>query len=101
MVTGTSFHEDCGGAVRSGLGGSRAPDSIGKTSIAEVPSVRSGQALRLRATGAVSGSQSVRRSAQDDDSAGKPEEKQQYREAVCEKCGLAQRGRKSGQTSLA
>jgi hypothetical protein len=42
---------------------------MGKISTAEV--------LRLRATSAVSPDQSVRRCAQDDDSAGEPEEKQQ------------------------
>jgi hypothetical protein len=41
---------------------------MGKTSTAEV--------LRLRATSAVSGDKTVRRSAQDDDSVGEPEEKQ-------------------------
>jgi hypothetical protein len=44
----------------SGFGGRKAPNSMGKISIAEV--------LRLRATSAVSRNQSVRRSAQDDDS---------------------------------
>src|ERR1700733_13173356 len=48
----------CPGA---GCGGGKAPSSMGKISIAEV--------LRLRATSAVSRDKSVRRSAQDDDSA--------------------------------
>src|SRR5271154_1060785 len=42
----------------SGVGGRKAPSSMGKISTAEV--------LRLRATGAVSRDKSVRRSAQDD-----------------------------------
>jgi hypothetical protein len=42
--------------------GRKAPSSMGKISTAEV--------LRLRATSAVSGDKSVRRSAQDDDSVG-------------------------------
>ena len=46
----------------SGFGGRKAPNSMGKISIAEV--------LRLRATSAVSRDKSVRRSAQDDDSVG-------------------------------
>jgi hypothetical protein len=46
----------------SGFGGRKAPSSIGKVSTAEV--------LRLRATSTVSRNQSVRRSAQDDDSVG-------------------------------
>ena len=46
----------------SGFGGRKAPSRMGKISIAEV--------LRLRATSAVSRDQSVRRSAQDDDSVG-------------------------------
>jgi hypothetical protein len=46
----------------SGFGGRKAPSSMGKISTAEV--------LRLRATSAVSRNQSVRRSAQDDDSVG-------------------------------
>src|SRR6202041_355137 len=45
-----------------GLRGRKAPSSMGKISTAEV--------LRLRATSAVSRDQSVRRSAQDDDSVG-------------------------------
>ena len=53
----------------SGFCGRKAPSSMGKISTAEV--------LRLRATNAVSGDQSVRRSAQDDDSVGEREEKQQ------------------------
>jgi hypothetical protein len=53
----------------SGFGGRKAPNSMGKISSAEV--------LRLRATSAVSRNQSVRRSAQDDDSVGEPKEKQQ------------------------
>jgi hypothetical protein len=46
----------------SGFGGRKAPSSMGKISIAGV--------LRLRATSTVSRNQSVRRSAQDDDSVG-------------------------------
>ena len=46
----------------SGFGGRKAPSSMGKISTAEV--------LRLRAASAVSRDQSVRRSAQDDDSVG-------------------------------
>ncbi len=46
----------------SGLGGRKAPNSMGKIKTAEV--------LRLRATSSVSRNQSVRRSAQDDDSVG-------------------------------
>jgi hypothetical protein len=46
----------------SGFGGRKAPSSVGKMSTAEV--------LRLRATNTVSRNQSVRRSAQDDDSVG-------------------------------
>jgi hypothetical protein len=46
----------------SGFGGRKAQNSMGKISTAEV--------LRLRATSAVSRNQSVRRSAQDDDSVG-------------------------------
>jgi hypothetical protein len=53
----------------SGFGGRKARSSMGKISNAEV--------LRLRATSAVSRDQSVTRSAQDDDSVGEPEEKQQ------------------------
>ena len=45
-----------------GFGGRKAPSSMGKISAAEV--------LRLRATSTVSRNQSVRRSAQDDDSVG-------------------------------
>jgi hypothetical protein len=45
-----------------GVGGRKALSSMGKLSIAEV--------LRLRATSAVPRDQSVRRSAQDDDSVG-------------------------------
>jgi hypothetical protein len=44
----------------SGFGGRKAPSSMGEISTAEV--------LRLRATSAVSPDQSMRRSAQDDDS---------------------------------
>jgi hypothetical protein len=55
--------------ILSGFGGRKALNSIGKTSTAEV--------LRLRATSSVSGDKSVRRSAQDDDSVGEPEQKQQ------------------------
>jgi hypothetical protein len=56
-----------GGTNRSGLpvrgvGGGKAPSSMGEISTAEV--------LRLRATSAVSRDPSVRRSAQDDESAG-------------------------------
>ena len=54
---------------------------MGKISTAEV--------LRLRATSAVSGSQSVRRSAQDDDSVGEPEEKQRERGGFARKPGYA------------
>ena len=46
----------------AGLGGRKAPSSMGKLSTAEV--------LRLRATSAVSRDPSVRRSAQDDDFVG-------------------------------
>ena len=46
----------------SGFGGQKAPSTMGKISTAEV--------LRLRATSAVSGDRSVRRSAQDDESVG-------------------------------
>ena len=48
--------------VFSGFDGRKAPNSVGKISTAEV--------LRLRATSAVARNQSVRRSAQDDDSVG-------------------------------
>jgi hypothetical protein len=48
--------------LSSGAGGRKAPNSMGKISAAEV--------LRLRATIDVSGNQSVRRSAQDDDFVG-------------------------------
>ena len=47
---------------KEGFGGRKAPSSMGKISTAEV--------LRLRATSTVSRNQSVRRSAQDDDSVG-------------------------------
>jgi hypothetical protein len=46
----------------SGFGGQKAPSSMGK--------IRSAEVLRLRATSAVSDDQSVRRSAQDDESVG-------------------------------
>jgi hypothetical protein len=50
------------GPARCGLGGRKAPSSLGKISTAEV--------LRLRATSAMSRDKSVRRSAQDDDFVG-------------------------------
>jgi hypothetical protein len=53
----------------SGFVDRKALNSMDKISIAEV--------LRLRATSAVSRNPSVRRSAQDDDSVGEPEKKQQ------------------------
>ena len=53
----------------SGVGGRKAPNSTSKISTADV--------LRLRATSAASHDQSVRRCAQDDESVGEPEEKQQ------------------------
>jgi hypothetical protein len=46
------------------FGGRKAPSSMGKMITAEVPSTTLRQALRLRATSAVSRDQSVRRSAQ-------------------------------------
>jgi len=52
----------CDGSARCGLGGWKAPNSMGNISTAEV--------LRLRATSAASRDQSVKRSAQDDDSVG-------------------------------
>jgi hypothetical protein len=55
--------------ILSGFSGRKAPNSTGKISTAEV--------LRLRATSAVSRDKPVRRSAQDDESVGEPEEKQQ------------------------
>jgi len=57
MVIWSTFHQ-----LLSGFGGRKAPSSMGKISVAEV--------LRLRATSAVSRNQSVRRSAQDDESVG-------------------------------
>ena len=50
------------GKDTGGPGGRKSPSSMGQLSTAEV--------LRLRATSAVSRDQSVRRSAQDDDSVG-------------------------------
>jgi hypothetical protein len=64
--------------LRSGLGGRKAPSSMGKASVAEV--------LRLRATSAVSRDQSVRRFAQDDNSVGEPAE----RRASCGSRGALQ-----------
>jgi hypothetical protein len=50
-----------------GFGGRKAPSSMGEMSTSGFPRLLSGQALRLRATSAVSRDKSVRRSAQDDD----------------------------------
>jgi hypothetical protein len=50
--------------------GRKAPKSICKEGSPGFPRLRSGQALRLRATSAVSRDPSVRRSAQDDDFVG-------------------------------
>jgi hypothetical protein len=52
----------CGGPPGTGFGGGKAPNSMGRVSIAGV--------LRLRAPSAVSRDPSVRRCAQDDDSVG-------------------------------
>ena len=70
----------------SGRGGRKAPSSIGKIGTAEVLRLRSGQALRLRATSAVSRDKSVRRFAQDDDSVGELTE----RRALCGSRGALQ-----------